>query len=177
MNHNIIYIVIAWSLLAFVGYNVLSAEASDLSDALREMQFVNDDEDDYGLKDDAIEQVCKDNGGEWKENLWCKFDKDKTGDEVEFEHQLEDRGLSYFYADMAEAGFSDEWDKYEQEKQEKSQKGAEEYVEEEPKKECEKANGDWKKGECTFYEDEQNHEEDVVIEDWSNEVSSEDFGE
>ena len=27
MNHNIIYIVIAWSLLAFVGYNVLSAEA------------------------------------------------------------------------------------------------------------------------------------------------------
>ncbi len=94
MNHNIIYIVIAWSLLAFVGYNVLSAEATeekDMVDAIREMEFENNDEDDYGLKSFAIEQACKDNGGEWKVG-WCKFDKDKTEDEVEFEHQLEDRG-------------------------------------------------------------------------------------
>ena len=107
--------------------NAIADEKQDVVDAIRGMEFTNDDNDDTGLKPIAIEQACKDNGGEWKENIWCKFDKDKTGDEVEFEHQLEDRGLMYYYDDSEEAGFSDEWEKYEQEKYEKSQKGAEEY--------------------------------------------------
>lgn len=120
MKKFIPYILIAWSLLAFVGYNVLTVQATeekDLSDAIREMKFTNDDEDDTGLKPIAIKQACKDNGGQWKDNAWCKFDKDKTGDEVEFEHQLEDRGLSYYYADNEYLG--EEWDKYQAEKQEK----------------------------------------------------------
>ena len=59
--------------------NTIADEKEDKADALRGMEFVNDDLDDYGLKDIAIEQACKDNGGQWKDNDWCKFDKDKTG--------------------------------------------------------------------------------------------------
>ena len=99
-----------------------------MAEAIREMKFVNDDLDDYGLKHIAIEQACKDNGGQWKDDSWCKFDKDKTGDEVEFEHQLADRGLDNYFGDMKDAGFGgEEFDKYEQEKYEKSQKGEQEY--------------------------------------------------
>jgi hypothetical protein len=130
-------IVLLWSGLIFIGYNVLTVQADVKEDALREMKFVNDDEDDSGLKPLAIEQACKDNGGKWKENIWCKFDNDKTGDEIEFEHQLEDRGLYYYYADSEEAGFSDEWKKYEQEKYEQEQeneKDNQKYLEEEPTK-------------------------------------------
>ena len=107
--------------------NAIADEKEDIAEAIRDMKFVNDDLDDFGLKDMAIEQACKDNGGQWKENHWCKFDKDKTGDEVEFEHQMADRGLDYFYGDMKEAVTSDEFDKYEQEKAEKSLKGEQEY--------------------------------------------------
>jgi len=100
------------------------------------MKFVNDDEDDTGLKPVAIKQACKDNGGQWKDNDWCKFDKDKTGNEKEFEHQLEDRGLMYYYDDK-ESG-SDEWEKYQQEKQEKEI--------------CKNYNGEWliNANECKF---------------------------
>ena len=120
-----ILIVLLWSVLAFIGYNILTAQAAVVEkDVLREMKFTNDDLDDYGLKEMAIEQACKDNGGQWKDNNWCKFDKIGEQDEVEFEHQLEERGLSYYYADKEYLG--DEWDKYQQEKYEKSQKGAEE---------------------------------------------------
>ena len=110
-------IVLLWSVILFIGYHVMTVQADekeDMVDAIREMKFTNDDNDDYGLKGYAIEQACKDNGGQWKDNSWCKFDKDKTGDEVEFEHQLEDRGLTYYYDDK-ESG-SDEWEKYQQKK-------------------------------------------------------------
>ena len=100
--------------------NAIADEKEDIAEAIRGMEFVNDDEDDTGLKPFAIEQACKDNGGQWKDSAWCKFDKDKTGDEVEFEHQLEDRGLSYYYADNEYLG--EEWDKYQQEKYEKENK-------------------------------------------------------
>ena len=93
----------------------------DWANEIRGMKFVNDDNDENGLKDIAIEQECKDNGGQWKENLWCKFDKDKIEDEKNFEHQLADRGLDYYYADAAESELSDEWDKYQQEKYEQEQ--------------------------------------------------------
>ena len=107
-------------LFLFLGYNVLTTEATIEEKDISKMKFVNDDLDDYGLKNIAIEQECKDNGGEWKDNSWCKFNKAQTGDEKKFEHQLEDRGLSYYYADAAEAG-SEEWDKYQQEKYEAEQ--------------------------------------------------------
>ena len=138
MNHNIIYLVIAWSLLASVGYNVLSVEADekeDMAEDIRKMKFVNDDLDDYGLKEIAIEQECKDNGGQWKDDNWCKFDKIGGNDEVEFEHQLEDRGLSYYYADKEYLG--DEWSKYQNEKYEKEQeneKASQKLLAEEPTK-------------------------------------------
>ena len=76
----IIYISLMWSAFIFIGYNILTAEATvekDLRDTISGMKFVNDDLDDYGLKDIAIEQACKDNGGEWKDGAWCKFDKDE----------------------------------------------------------------------------------------------------
>ena len=129
INNSKLTIIIAVFTISFIGYNVLTVDASTLEkEDIRKMKFVNDDLDDYGLKHIAIEQACKDTGGQWKDNNWCKFDKDKTGDEVEFEHQLHDRGLSYFYGDMKEAiGGDEEFDKYEQERYEKSQKGVEEY--------------------------------------------------
>jgi len=43
-------IVLLWSGLIFIGYNVLTVQADEKEDALREMKFVNDDEDDSGLK-------------------------------------------------------------------------------------------------------------------------------
>jgi hypothetical protein len=104
-----------------------------MAEAIRDMKFTNDDEDDTGLKPIAIEQACKDNNGEWKDNDWCKFDKEQN--EVEFEHQLEDRGLMYYYQDK-ESG-SDEWEKYQQEKYEQEQedeKDNQKYLEEEPTK-------------------------------------------
>ena len=219
MNHNIIYLVIAWSLLAFVGYNLLSVEAKEKNDVpnIREMKFVNDDLDDYGLKDMALEQACKDNGGQWKESAWCKFDKIGGNDEIKFEHEMAERGLDYYYYDF-EYG-NDEWQKIQNEKYEKSLKGEQEYqkyvakqeeiaaqedaicdnedadttdiklcMAEERlqqsafnigKEECKQVNGDWKKDRCTYYEDEQQEQEDLeraqteqlpVIEDWSNEV-------
>ena len=64
-----ILIVLLWSILIFIGYNVLTVQADekeDMADALREMKFTNDDLDYYGLKSIAIEQACKDNGGQWK---------------------------------------------------------------------------------------------------------------
>ena len=180
MKKFIPYIIIAWSLLVFVGYNVLTVEAAeekDMVDALREMKFVNDDEDDTGLKSIAIEQACKDNDGQWKDNSWCKFDKDKTGDEVEFEHQLEDRGLTYYYADVAEAEFSEEWDKYQQEKYAKEQDN---------QKKIEDSRNEGKRyvnpdGGAPLYEDELTEEEkddyneykppkEEQIEDWKNTV-------
>ena len=100
--------------------NTIADEKEDMADALRGMEFVNDDNDDTGLKAVAIEQACKDSyGGEWTDNSWCKFDKDKqaTGADIEFEHELEVRGLLYLYQDK-ETG-TDEWEKYEQEKYEK----------------------------------------------------------
>ena len=110
----LLFIIIAWSLLAFVSYNVLTVEATIEEKDIREMEFVNDDNDDYGLKAIAIEQECKDNDGQWTDGTWCKFDKDKTEDEKKFENQLEDRGLMYLYQDK-ESG-SDEWEKYQEEK-------------------------------------------------------------
>ena len=127
INNSKLTIIIAWTLLIFVGYNVLSAEAVEKED-IRKMNFVNDDEDDYGLKDMAIEQACKDTGGQLKDyNTWCYFDKKgkAAGNEAEFEHQLEDRGLSNLYYDKEDG--SDEWEKYQAEKQEKSLKGEQEY--------------------------------------------------
>ena len=91
--------------------------------------------DDYGLKEIAIEQACKDNGGQWKDGAWCKFDK-TGGNEVEFEHQLEDRGLMYYYADKEYLG--EEWDKYQEEKYERKDK-----------KVCEDYNGEWKKSDTS----------------------------
>ena len=61
---------------------------------------------------------------------WCKFDKDKTGDEKKFEHQLADRGLDYYYADAAEAELSDEWDKYQLEKSQSAAKQDEKIAQE-----------------------------------------------
>jgi hypothetical protein len=125
-------VIISLLLFLFLAYNVLTAEATIEEKDISKMKFVNDDLDDYGLKNIAIEQECKDNGGEWKDNSWCKFNKDQTGDEKKFEHQLEDRGLSYYYADAAEAG-SEEWDKYQQEKYEQEQeneKDNQKYLEE-----------------------------------------------
>ena len=128
-KRDIFGIIFAWSLLAFVGYNVLTVEASqekkDIPDNIREMKFTNDDLDDYGLKEIAIEQECKDNGGQWKDDAWCKFDKIGGNDEIKFEHQLENRGLMYYYADKEALG--EEWGKYQNEKYEKSLKGEQEY--------------------------------------------------
>ena len=119
----IICISLMWSAFIFIGYNILTAEATvekDLRDTISGMKFVNDDLDDYGLKDIAIEQACEDNGGEWKDGAWCKFDKDEqaNGDEVELEHQMAERGLDYYYNDKEALG--EEWSKYEQEKSERS---------------------------------------------------------
>ena len=121
----LLFIIIAWSLLTFVSYNVLTVEATIEEKDISKMKFVDDDLDDYGLKEIAIEQECKDNGGQWKDDAWCKFDKIGGNDEIKFEHQLEDRGLMYYYADKEALG--DEWGKYQNEKYEKSQKGVEEY--------------------------------------------------
>ena len=64
MNHNIIYIVIAWSLLAFVGYNVLSAEASEEKDC----RSISEPDDDIYCKEfdwsafypdrESVEAMC-----------------------------------------------------------------------------------------------------------------------
>lgn len=123
INNSKLTIIIAVLIISFIGYHVLTVEATTVTkEDIRKMKFTNDDLDEHGLKDIAIEQACKDNGGQWKDNEWCKFDKKgKTaGDEVEFEHQLEDRGLSYYYDDKEFLG--EEWGKYEQEKYEESQK-------------------------------------------------------
>jgi hypothetical protein len=56
-----ILIVLLWSVLIFIGYNVLTAEASEKED----------------------KKVCEDYGGEWKKSAnsggerWCNFDNDK----------------------------------------------------------------------------------------------------
>ena len=134
INNSKLTIIIAVFTISFIGYHVLTAveaskEAASVSkDDIRKMKFVNDDEDEYGLKDIAIDQTCKDTGGQLKDyNTWCYFDKKgkAAGNEAEFEHQLEDRGLSNLYYDK-ESG-SDEWEKYQQEKYEESQKGVKEY--------------------------------------------------
>ena len=125
----IIYISLMWSAFIFIGYNIFTAEATvekDLRDTISGMRFVNDDNDDYGLKKIALEQACKDNGGEWEQNAWCKFDKDEqTEERVEFEHQMAERGFDYYYNDF-ESG-NDEWQKDQDEQYEKSLKGEQEY--------------------------------------------------
>ena len=48
-----------------------------------------------------------------------------NGDEVEFEHQMAERGLDYYYNDKEFLG--EEWSKYEQEKSEQGQEAEREY--------------------------------------------------
>ena len=68
MNHNIIYLVIAWSLLAFVGYNVLSVEASTTQ---------------------TPKELCEVSWeGKWKDGE-CHFSgKDKSFEENEYGYDL-----------------------------------------------------------------------------------------
>ena len=47
MNHNIIYIVIVWSLLAFVSYNVLTAEAKEYHDRDKDEYVGRETPDEY----------------------------------------------------------------------------------------------------------------------------------
>ena len=98
MNHNIIYIVIAWSLLAFVGYNVLSAEAVEKYDY-----------DSYEEYTEIIEPICKEHGGkiEWGSGE-CMFKTDSRKKAIIFEKELDDRGLGGDYTAEEEASWNQE---------------------------------------------------------------------
>ena len=206
----LLFIIIAWSLLAFVGYNVLTVEAAE--------------------KDDK--KVCESYGGEWKETKMVDGSGRSSGDrgcEIENEQAQQLYGIRAGESDDG-TGADSEYGRIDldmsdveasaieddvcsknkdldikvcKEREEAAEIAAQEdaicdnedadttdiklcmsgarqqQLEHNYDKEsCEQVNGDWnkKKGSgCTFYEDEQNHEEDVVIEDWKNEVEQPDF--
>ncbi len=152
--------IIAWSLLVFVGYNVLTVEATE--------------------KDDK--KVCESYGGKWKETMmadgsgrssgerWCNIDNeidqqryiirpgnslDGTGSDAELGR--EDLGpelTARIEDELCDDEDADTTDIKECMSGARQQQLEHNY----DKKSCEDANGDWnkKKGSgCTFYEDEQ----------------------
>ncbi len=152
--------IIAWSLLVFVGYNVLTVEATE--------------------KDDK--KVCESYGGKWKETMmadgsgrssgerWCHIDNeidqqryiirpgnslDGTGSDAELGR--EDLGpelTARIEDELCDDEDADTTDIKECMSGARQQQLEHNY----DKKSCEDANGDWnkKKGSgCTFYEDEQ----------------------
>ena len=77
-KRNILFIIIAWSLLVYVGYNVLTVEAAT-----------------------DIKEICKGfDSGEWNDDSnKCEFSKQgiKNEDDAEFDHVLSDKGLGEDY--------------------------------------------------------------------------------
>jgi hypothetical protein len=198
----LLFIIIAWSLLAFVSFNVLTVEAAE--------------------KDDK--KVCESYGGEWKETKIVDGSGRSSGDrgcEIENEQaqqlygirageSVDGTGADSEYgridldmSDVEAAAIEDDVCsknkdldiKVCKEREEAAEIAAKEdaicddedadttdieicmsqvrkhQVENNlDKEECKEVNGEWKNGGYTFYEDEQNHEQQV-IEDYGNTVS------
>ena len=222
MKKFIPYIVIVmWSLLVFVGYNVLTVEAT--TESIKEICVSHDgkwkdneckfedgiemgkkyskeqyqaDFDHYiadnGLTDkkaadegkkydsyeeynEIVEPICKEHGGKIDYGSGeCMFKNDARNKAINFEKELDDRGLGADYTAEEEAS----WNQKEAEEKaadedaicddedadttdiklcmsdRRQQQAAHNY----DKESCEQVNGDWNKKKnsgCTFYEDEQ----------------------
>ena len=180
MKKFIFYIIVAWSLLAFVGYNVLSAEASKSTE-----------------KNDK--KVCESYGGEWKKSVYnksCNFNNDKdeelyslrpgysldgTSADAEYgrlDLDIDDETAAEMEDDIC-AGEDADYTNVNGCMSEKREK-----LEKELKKACYDADdGKWTASGCNIKgdEDEPAHEDEptpeVVIEDWSNEVEQPDYEE
>ena len=122
----LLFIIVAWSLLAFISYNVLTVEA-----ATKEKY----DYDSYEEYNEIIEPLCNDKGGKLNHgDGYCYFDeRDK---ELQFEKELDDRGLGADYTAEEEAS----WNQKAEAAQETSKL----------KDVCKKMDGEWKDSECKF---------------------------
>jgi hypothetical protein len=95
MKKFIPFLLIAWSLLIFIGYNVLSVEAKEKYDY-----------DSYEEYTEIIEPICKEHGGkiEWGSGE-CMFKNDSRKKAIIFEKELDDRGLGGDYTAEEEASW------------------------------------------------------------------------
>ena len=98
-QRNILFTIIAWSLLVFVGYNILTVEATS------EKDIKNYDYDSYEEYNEIIEPLCNDKGGKLNHgDGYCYFDeRDK---ELQFEKELDDKGLGHDYTAEEEASWN-----------------------------------------------------------------------
>jgi hypothetical protein len=163
----LLLIIIAWSLLAFVSYNVLTVEASTDKEKY--------DYDSYEEYNEIVEPICKEHGGKIDYGSGeCMFKNDSRNKAIIFEKELDDRGLGADYTAEEEASWNQKEAEEKAAKEDaicdnedadttsielcmsdrRQQQAAHNY----DKESCEQVNGDWnkKKGSgCTFYEDEQ----------------------
>ena len=101
-----------------------------------------------------------------------KYSKEQY--QVDFDHYIADNGLAdYYYGEIAakEDAICDNEDADTTDIKICMSQVRKHQVENNlDKEECKEVNGEWKNGGCNFYEDEQNHEQQV-IEDYGNTVS------
>jgi hypothetical protein len=93
----LLFIIIAWSLLAFVSYNVLTVEASTDKE-----KYDYDSYEEYNV---IIEPLCNDKGGKLNHgDGYCYFDeRDK---ELQFEKELDNIALGADYTAEEEASWN-----------------------------------------------------------------------
>jgi hypothetical protein len=155
-KRDIFTICIAWSLLIYIGYNVLTVEAATSSD-----------------KQKLQKEMCEVNyEAKWKDGK-CHFSKAGT---TEYNDEGE------YLADLRDTDPAARDDYVERQEEKAAQEDAlcddedadttdvkkcmsEDRLQQAAfnidKEECKEANGDWKNGKCTYYEDEQQKQEDL----------------
>jgi hypothetical protein len=166
----LLFIIIAWSLLAFVSYNVLTVSATtekddtekycnSLSEPDHYLHCDDFDWDGYHPDKQSVDELCDASEDYAKNPKNC--DKayalvEKAEEKAAKEDAIcdnEDADTTDIKLCMSEERLDQSAFKID-------------------KDECEEANGEWKKDRCTYYEDEQAEAEEQVIEDWGNTVVS-----
>lgn len=193
-KRDIVCIITAWTLLIFVGYNVLSVEAEK-----KDCSSITEPDDDfycdafdwgaYTPDRQSVDEVCDASEDYAKNPKHCDIAYELVEKQEKNMKKDLKEACKKANGDWIDGGYCDV--------KSTDRKQVEEYVEESPKKECKKANGDWIDGECSFIEDRQAEEEtlnEVIknlegseewtnypieqkpieeIEDWKNEVEEE----
>ena len=172
----LLFIVIAGSLLVFVGYNVLTVEAAEEKDC----SSISEPDDDFYCKefdwgpfhpDKQFVEELRDASEDYAKNPKHCDKAYKLVEKAEEKAAKEDALCDNEDADTTDIKTCMSEDRLQQAAFNIG------------KEECKEANGDWKKDRCTYYEYEQQEQEDLeraqteslpVIEDWGNTVSETD---